>query len=223
MQPRWTVAGLGILIVVACAETTVGPNSDDPSLTEAFSISEPRALSEAGQPTVEICHALGNGGWQLITVAEASSPGHDGHGDGVPQGNVPEMVGYRFDENCVPEARTISGTKFNDLDGNGTRDSGEPGLPAWRIFLDENGDGVLDWVDGDGDRMWDPGEGEQWTLTAADGSYSFEDLVPGTYSVWEELQHGWAQTLPGPPLFRYLVTLGVDRSEDLDFGNQEEG
>ena len=36
------------------------------------------------------------------------------------------------------------GTKFNDLDADGKRDSGEPGLANWRIWADFDNDGVLD-------------------------------------------------------------------------------
>ena len=40
--------------------------------------------------------------------------------------------------------RTVNGTKFNDLNGNGKRDSGEPGLAGWRIWADYDDDGVRD-------------------------------------------------------------------------------
>jgi subtilisin-like proprotein convertase family protein len=39
---------------------------------------------------------------------------------------------------------TIRGQKWNDLDGNGVKDFGEPGLAGWTIFLDENGNGQYD-------------------------------------------------------------------------------
>jgi len=38
----------------------------------------------------------------------------------------------------------IHGTKWNDLDGDGFRDAGEPGLGGWTIYLDQNGNGSLD-------------------------------------------------------------------------------
>ncbi len=34
--------------------------------------------------------------------------------------------------------------KFNDLDADGVKDIGEPGLPNWRIFVDYNGNGTWD-------------------------------------------------------------------------------
>jgi subtilisin-like proprotein convertase family protein len=39
---------------------------------------------------------------------------------------------------------SISGQKWNDLNSNKTKDSGEPGLEGWVIYLDENNNGVLD-------------------------------------------------------------------------------
>jgi subtilisin-like proprotein convertase family protein len=38
----------------------------------------------------------------------------------------------------------IRGQKWNDLDGDGAIDEGEPGLPGWTIYLDANGNGQFD-------------------------------------------------------------------------------
>jgi len=45
-----------------------------------------------------------------------------------------------------------------------------------QVFLDLDGDGTLDWTDADGNSVWNAGEGEQWTLSAADGSYTLSDI-----------------------------------------------
>ena len=75
---------------------------------------------------------------------------------------------------------TISGEKFNDLNGDGTQEPGEPGLPGWTIdLLDATGAIIAT------------------TVTDANGDYSFTDVGPGTYTVQEELQPGWIQTDPG--------------------------
>ena len=39
---------------------------------------------------------------------------------------------------------TVTGRKYHDLNTNGVRDLGEPGLPGWDIFADLNENGVLD-------------------------------------------------------------------------------
>ncbi|MEX0643489.1 MAG: proprotein convertase P-domain-containing protein [Pirellulales bacterium] len=39
---------------------------------------------------------------------------------------------------------SIGGLKWNDLNGNGMKEEGEPGLPGWTIFIDNDNDGMLD-------------------------------------------------------------------------------
>lgn len=83
---------------------------------------------------------------------------------------------------------SISGFKFDDTNGNGTRDVGEPGLSGWTIYLDSNANGALD-------------AGEPNVVTGSDGSYTFSNLLPGKYLVGEVMQTGWEQTTPGPATF----------------------
>jgi VCBS repeat-containing protein len=45
-----------------------------------------------------------------------------------------------------------------------------------QVFLDLDDDGVLDWTDANDNSLWDAGEGEQWTLSAEDGSYTLSDI-----------------------------------------------
>lgn len=73
---------------------------------------------------------------------------------------------------------TISGVKFDDRNNNGIRDTGEPGFAGFVIFSDLNGDGIRQWTDGNSNGTFDPGEGETWTTTAADGSYTLTGFGP---------------------------------------------
>jgi hypothetical protein len=86
-----------------------------------------------------------------------------------------------FGNHALPSS--IQGQKWNDLDGDGAKDAGEPGLAGWTIFIDQNANRVLD-------------AGERSTATDADGNYSFTDLTPGEYIVGEVQQAGWEQTAP---------------------------
>jgi Tol biopolymer transport system component len=92
-----------------------------------------------------------------------------------------EASGANFGE-CLPGS--ISGVVFGDLDGDGTRDDGEPGLSGWTVYLDQNGNGVLD-----------EGEGEPWTISDATGGYAFNDVCPGSRTVAIEALGAAAQVV----------------------------
>ena len=52
---------------------------------------------------VDVCHANDEGDYHLITVSEVAVDQHfANHGDGVPEGSVPGMEGFKFDAGCVP-------------------------------------------------------------------------------------------------------------------------
>lgn len=95
-----------------------------------------------------------------------------------------------------------AGYKWNDLDGDGVWDDGEPGLEGWTIQLWK--DGVLFDTD----------------VTDADGYYEFTGLMYGEYVVQEVLEPGWIQTYGDS----YTFTC-ISGFEDLDnnFGNFELG
>ena len=100
------------------------------------------------------------------------------------------------------EAQTISGVKYNDLNGNSARDPGELGMNGWTINLEQPAGTVI-----------------QTKTTAADGSYSFTGLAPGTYVISEVQQTGWTQKAPAGG--RYTVTLDATTTSAAgkDFGN----
>ena len=118
---------------------------------------------------------------------------------------------------------SISGTKWRDINGNGERDEGEPGLPGWLIFLDLNNDGLFN-DEGDEDG---PDQAEPFVITSEDGTYEFANLVSGSYKVREEIapenpdtMNPWIQTFPLFPIDFHDVTLGINEDETgIDFGN----
>ena len=128
------------------------------------------------------------------------------------------------------ETGSIHGTKWLDANGNGQQDRGESGIPGVTIYLDTNFNHKLD-------------DGEQRTRTLADdpetkineaGHYSFNDVVPGRYSVREVVPDGFVQTFPRPMIFDHAPDserlaaggshhVGVrpgEAVEGIDFGNQ---
>jgi hypothetical protein len=93
---------------------------------------------------------------------------------------------------------SISGMKFNDMNGNGKKDAGEPGLAGWTIML-----------------SGPTGMAATSTMTDASGTYSFSNLGPGTYNLSEVMKAGWVQTMhPGSVRIRS----GVASMND-NFGN----
>jgi hypothetical protein len=107
------------------------------------------------------------------------------------------ITGKNFGNRIPPGS--ISGYKWNDENGNGVQDPGEARLEGWKIILS--------------------GPVNTWTTTASDGSYTFTNLPPGTYTVSEEPKPGWHQTYP--PGSVYTLTLGPGESSTGNrFGNR---
>ena len=94
-------------------------------------------------------------------------------------------------------ASVISGTVFNDANGNGVRDAGEQGLAGWTVFVDANQNGVAD-------------PGEQTATTGAAGQYVFSGLAPGSYTIGLVPQSGFAQTAPGTAAWQELGPDGTN-------------
>ncbi|MEX0683308.1 MAG: SdrD B-like domain-containing protein [Dehalococcoidia bacterium] len=124
-----------------------------------------------------------------------------------------------------------SGVKFEDLNGNGIKEGGEPLLPDWTINLYEDNQPQ----NGDLDAAEFAGGADQTDTTDAVGFYEFPSLPPGSYIVCEELKTGWVQTFPsGAPAEcdghaglapeGYAITLVADEHDTgNDFGNFELG
>ena len=83
----------------------------------------------------------------------------------------------------APSLGTIQGIVYNDLNGNGNQDAGETGIQGRTVFLDANQNGILD-------------TGETSTTTSSTGSYRFENINSGTYSIAQVQEEGWKNTGP---------------------------
>lgn len=101
---------------------------------------------------------------------------------------------------------SISGMKFEDLNANGIRDSGELGLANWMIILTSDTSVII----------------TQKTTTAPDGSYNFTNLTDGNYTVGEVMQSGWIQTTPATGSVKVQM-LGGNIVTGKDFGNFHKG
>ncbi|MDI6804396.1 MAG: M20/M25/M40 family metallo-hydrolase [Bacteroidota bacterium] len=133
----------------------------------------------------------GTATWYHLSVVKV---GNEIHGWSVRSNG--EIIKYFEYE--APQVGSIAGMKFNDLNGNGTRDAGEPGLANWKIYI------ASTTVDS--------------TLTNESGNYSFTNLSPATYTVSEQLQTGWLQTAPVGGTYSLAVSSGLNLV-GINFGN----
>lgn len=104
----------------------------------------------------------------------------------------------------------ISGTKWHDLNGDGSRQRGEAGLGGWEIYVDYNDNGVKD-------------RSEPSTITARDGSYRLCGIEPGMWKIREVGQRGWIQTYPAPRPFNVATVRPDEVAKNNDFGNHTYG
>lgn len=117
------------------------------------------------------------------------------------------------------EPGTISGTIFNDLDGDGIFDP--DGLDNIAGNLDDE-TGLKDWTvtafnDLNGDGNQDTGEPSYSTKSDASGNYTFSNLSGGTYIVRQVIPNGWQQTNLNPPSINVQVDTDIT---GVDFGNR---
>jgi|GEM_PF-5913502 len=105
---------------------------------------------------------------------------------------------------------SISGYKYEDINGNGKDDDGtENRRSGWTIFIDTNENGTLD-------------DGETLTQTNGNGNYTFNNLLPGDYQVCEVLTAGWIATDPAEGNCK-KVTVEAGNDTKVNFGNFELG
>jgi hypothetical protein len=132
-----------------------------------------------------------------------SEPAGDGdHDVNLESGN--ELGGLNIGN--YRQAR-IEGAKYDDLNGNGTRDAGEPGLDDWQLNLS-------------GQTGLGQAVGIQ-TQTGTSGNYVFTGVDPGFYTLSETLQPGWTQSEPASGSYLLSPTSGavLGNDENLKFGN----
>ena len=130
-----------------------------------------------------------------------------------------KVEGIYFGNRQPPTGGSIHGQKWNDLNGNGEKDAGEPHISGWTIELVDLGTGlpmasqVTHDVDLDQSGTIEPHE---------QGWYWFEGLPPGEYEVREAPRQAWIQTWP-PGFGTYTVLVTENQAVDgVDFGNTQE-
>ncbi|HUG56405.1 MAG TPA: SdrD B-like domain-containing protein [Candidatus Limnocylindrales bacterium] len=100
-------------------------------------------------------------------------------------------------------AGSLTITKYNDLNANGVRNTGEPGLAGWTFTLRSSGGVTL-----------------SSAVTGADGTATFPNVSFGTYTIVETTQQGWISSDPGGTAPTKSVTIG-SATTAVSFGNYE--
>jgi hypothetical protein len=182
-------AFIGTGTIQATESATATSNAGGPGnlLSEIASTStaDVKVVYNYGQPA-----PLAQGSYQVVqpTVPTGYIRGLESNSNGViPNSQLSDSIPVTLTNNnstnnnfgeVIPG--TISGFVYEDVNGNGVMDPGEPGITNATMTLsgvDEYGNPVM-----------------QVATTASDGSYQFTNLTPGTYSVTISQPTGY---LPG--------------------------
>ncbi|MFZ1599037.1 MAG: SdrD B-like domain-containing protein, partial [Anaerolineae bacterium] len=98
---------------------------------------------------------------------------------------------------------SVSGVVFNDLDGDGVQDPGEPGIGGVTVQLINPSTGSV----------------VATTVTAGDGSYIFRSVTPGAYTVRETDPTGFNSTTPND----VSVSVPAGGAAVANFGDRQVG
>lgn len=98
---------------------------------------------------------------------------------------------------------SISGMKFNDMNGNGEKNRRDTGIENWTIILKSSTGAIMSSME-----------------TDSDGDYTFSNLAAGNYAVEEVSQTGWKQTFPETGTYNVTLADG-ENVRHADFGNTQ--
>ncbi len=176
---------LGLLALLLVAST--GASLDHVESNNSY----PSAISNSSS------HAEGIGSRNNITINQdaTSSKNIQGTTDAAFQ---PGIAPQNDSSKLTGVSLSISGTAFNDRNGDGIRAEDEPGLPGWTVILEHEGKEVR-------------------TTTNDSGRYIFNNLEAGKYTVTENKVSKWSQTSPGTG--NYTINLVDKDAINYNFGN----
>lgn len=103
---------------------------------------------------------------------------------------------------------SISGTVFNDANGNQKQDGGETGLSGWTVYIDANNDNKLD-------------DGEQQIMTDKNGNYTLKNVAAGNWIVRANRPSGWSQTTPKNNLGQHITVSAGKTTSGVSFGEKK--
>ncbi len=199
-EPR--LGGVLVTLKTAAGVVVATANTDSDGTYAFENLPAGSYIVEEGQPSAY------NDGKDTAGTNGAATAGNDAIAVNVASGQA--STGNNFGEREKPVS--ISGTVFADTDLAGDLDAGEPRLAGVTVTLQNSAGSTV-----------------ATTVTGADGSYSFTNLAPGTYTVVETQPSGYTDgidtpgtngaTLPAATNDRISVTLtGGQTSTGNNFG-----
>lgn len=99
----------------------------------------------------------------------------------------------------------VLGNVFDDRDANGLRNSVDPALKGWRVFIDMNNDRVYQST-------------EPTSVTDAKGNYKFV-VIPGKYRIREVIPTGWRISAPAVTGYHDVTVVAAQTLTSRSFGN----
>lgn len=185
----------------------------DLNLSGGWNTGEPQATTVNGvysfdvAPGSYVVRELGQTGWHCSTALTTCSHAVT---VGLGQSDTDNHFGNY-------QLGSISGTKFEDEDADGVRETGDNGLQGVTVWIETNG------VNGFQAAASGNTPADLHDVTDGDGLWEIEGAVPGDYLVQEVVPAGWACTL-GCSGYDVTVTSGAETTVDGDenalaFGN----
>ena len=139
-------------------------------------LSQSPAFFYSGIQAVDLNEAVPANKWDLETAAAINSSNMI-----VGQGTDPQGKTHAY--LLTPVLASISGTVFDDYNGDGAKQAAEPGLAGWTVYADLKGDGKLD-------------PGDPMATTTATGGYSITGLPAGGFTIRILPKTGYRATAP---------------------------
>ena len=133
----------------------------------------------------------------LVVEDGASSSGTTGDTLGVGNGITLTREGTAI----------IRGRVFDDKNATGFFDGDDTGVDGFQVFLDENFNGVID-------------PGEQSKSVSSTGTYTFSNVIAGTYRVNQVPRNGWRTSFPAEGYYELTIGYGQE-AKSLSFANTQ--
>jgi hypothetical protein len=145
---------------------------------------------------------------QVRPLGDAQTTPANGLGRHVTVSAGQTLAGQNFgDKSAAAPPAIITGTVFNDANGDGTQDNGETGLASVQVYLDLGNVGYF--VTGD-----------PTTMTNATGGYTLAGLVAGSYIVRQALPLGYVQTTPANGFGHHVTVSAGQTLSGQSFGDK---